>query len=201
MNLIDGKFYVGKDSKNDSNYFGSGIILNEAIKKYGKENFKKEVIDIAVDQEILNLKEEYWISYLNSKYPNGYNIADGGNSGPVMFGEDNPAKRPEVREKLSGENNPAKRPEVRERLRETKQGENNPAKRPEVRIKMSKTGKEVQSRPGVKAKRSIKMKEVMNKPEVKDRCSKSQSSSEVKEKIKIGKLRRNMEQNQIIPEF
>lgn len=35
-----------------------------------------------------------------------------------------------------GENNPAKRPECRKRISETKLGENNPAKRPEVREKL-----------------------------------------------------------------
>lgn len=43
-NLINNKIYVGKDSHNDSNYFGSGTILVKAIKKYGKENFKKEIL-------------------------------------------------------------------------------------------------------------------------------------------------------------
>jgi hypothetical protein len=33
-----------------------------------------------------------------------------------MLGENNPAKRPEVKEKMLGENNPAKRPEVRKKL-------------------------------------------------------------------------------------
>ena len=34
-NLINGKFYIGKDSKNDPNYLGSGKILKKAFKKYG----------------------------------------------------------------------------------------------------------------------------------------------------------------------
>ena len=38
---------------------------------------------------------------------------------------------------LKGESNPAKRPEVREKIRQGKIGKNNPAKRPEVREKLS----------------------------------------------------------------
>ena len=36
-NLINKKIYVGKDKKENPNYFGSGKILSLAIKKYGKK--------------------------------------------------------------------------------------------------------------------------------------------------------------------
>tara|TARA_R110000737_G_scaffold210872_1_gene228464 strand:+ start:6509 stop:7141 length:633 start_codon:yes stop_codon:yes gene_type:complete len=36
-NLLNGKFYYGSGTK--ENYLGSGIAINRAIKKYGKENF------------------------------------------------------------------------------------------------------------------------------------------------------------------
>jgi hypothetical protein len=58
--------------------------LNAAIKKYGKENFKKEIIDTADDIIELNEKEKYWIEKLNSIVPNGYNIASGGDGGYTM---------------------------------------------------------------------------------------------------------------------
>jgi len=59
-----------------------------------------------------------------------------GGSHPSIKGENNPAKRPEVRQKIS-ENNSMKRPEVRARF----SGERSPAKRPEVRAKISSTKK------------------------------------------------------------
>jgi len=37
-NLINGKYYIGKDKYNNPSYLGSGFILYQAIKKYGKEN-------------------------------------------------------------------------------------------------------------------------------------------------------------------
>ena len=39
-NLVNGKIYIGKDSKNNPNYLGSGNLLKKALIKYGKENFK-----------------------------------------------------------------------------------------------------------------------------------------------------------------
>jgi hypothetical protein len=60
-NLINGKIYVGQDSKNNPKYLGSGIVLNHAIKKYGKDNFKKEILEHCIDKNDMDIKEKYWI--------------------------------------------------------------------------------------------------------------------------------------------
>jgi hypothetical protein len=46
-NLINNKKYIGqhKSKSFDLNYLGSGKLIVEAIKKYGKDNFKTEVIE------------------------------------------------------------------------------------------------------------------------------------------------------------
>lgn len=51
------------------------------MKKYGKENFKLEIIDSAISMKELNEKEIFWISTLNTLSPNGYNLTTGGSSG------------------------------------------------------------------------------------------------------------------------
>lgn len=84
-NLINNKIYIGKDTTSDPNYFGSGLLINRAFKKYGKENFTKEVIDIADDFDDLSSKEIYWISQYNSTDKKiGYNIATGGDGGDTL---------------------------------------------------------------------------------------------------------------------
>ena len=79
-NLINGKFYVGKDERNKPDYLGSGINLNRAIKKYGIENFIKETIEVCSTKEELNEREKYWIKETKSQEI-GYNIAEGGSGG------------------------------------------------------------------------------------------------------------------------
>lgn len=76
-NLINGKFYVGKDERNKPDYFGSGINLQRAIKKYGKENFTKETLEVCSTREELIEREIYWIKKTKAQEI-GYNIADGG---------------------------------------------------------------------------------------------------------------------------
>lgn len=89
-NLVTGKKYVGKrsaKSEGDS-YFGSGIALADAIKKYGKKNFKKTILEDNIpDNALANERERHWIKELNTKKPNGYNLTDGGDGGLGMSEE------------------------------------------------------------------------------------------------------------------
>jgi hypothetical protein len=84
-NLLNSKIYIGKNITNNNFYIGSGILLNRAIKKYGKENFIKEIIDTAETIEELNEKEKIWIAFYNSQNRDiGYNIAAGGDGGDTL---------------------------------------------------------------------------------------------------------------------
>lgn len=47
-NLVNGKIYIGihRTKKPNDNYLGSGKNLLKSVKKYGKQNFKKEVLKV-----------------------------------------------------------------------------------------------------------------------------------------------------------
>ena len=73
-NLITGKKYIGKDSYNNPEYLGSGSLLLEDIKKYGRENFKKDILEYCT-KDNLGEREEYWIQILDAtKSKDFYNI-------------------------------------------------------------------------------------------------------------------------------
>ena len=88
-NLLNSKRYVGQSSHfnsdeefQKSNYWGSGIAIGNAIKKYGKENFRKWVLIHGIEtKEQLDHYEKLCIKRLNTKKPNGYNLTDGGDGG------------------------------------------------------------------------------------------------------------------------
>jgi hypothetical protein len=89
-NLLNSKIYIGKDVSSDPKYYGSGVIINNAIKKYGIENFLKEVIDTATSKKELSEKEKYWISHYNSTNREiGYNISNGGDGGDTISNNPN----------------------------------------------------------------------------------------------------------------
>jgi len=78
-NCINEKVYIGKSEKLfNKNYYGSGILLEKAIKKYGKGNFKIEVLEELLTIDELNEREKYWIEYYSD---NSYNLAEGGTGG------------------------------------------------------------------------------------------------------------------------
>ena len=86
-NLINEKIYIGqhKGKTIDNKYFGSGILIKRSLKKYGKENFKCELIDNADNKSDLDSKEIYWIEKLDSRNIEiGYNIVSGGNGGNLI---------------------------------------------------------------------------------------------------------------------
>lgn len=80
VNLVNGKFYVGKQASTIKWYLGSGTALKSAIKKYGRDNFKKEILEVCTSLEHLAEREIFWIKKLNA-IKEGYNIAEGGTGG------------------------------------------------------------------------------------------------------------------------
>jgi len=67
-NSINGMIYIGKTKFNNKNYLGSGIKITNAIKKYGKENFTREIIEECEDSEV-SQREIFWIAAYKSTEP------------------------------------------------------------------------------------------------------------------------------------
>lgn len=84
-NLINGKIYIGQDSKNNDNYFGSGDLIKKAIKKYGLINFKKEILCLCETQKELNeMEQKFILDYCSTNKSIGYNICVGGTNGTML---------------------------------------------------------------------------------------------------------------------
>lgn len=93
-NLINNKIYIGKTARDfecrlnehfstkalerDVNSGRDNSYLHKAILKYGKNNFKYEIIDTALDAEELNQKEKFWIKHFKDLGFLLYNLTDGG---------------------------------------------------------------------------------------------------------------------------
>lgn len=99
-NLISGKIYIGQrkyqHNCEDASYLGSGTKFLNALKKYGKESFSREIIEETYSREDAAEKEIKWIAYYNSTNIDiGYNIELGG------LGTSEHLTPIEVREKIS----------------------------------------------------------------------------------------------------
>lgn len=93
-NLVDNLIYIGQKKSNHflgNGYLGSGKLIKKAIKKYGRNNFKVELLEEIFTPEDMDAREIYWISYYNSTdHTIGYNISEGGFVNRTMVGENNP---------------------------------------------------------------------------------------------------------------
>lgn len=86
-NTVNNKYYIGKHQTKDlsDGYMGSGTLLKRAIKKYGVENFSKEILHVFETEEEMNAKEKELVQLSE----NSYNLCEGGKGG---FGYINQSK-------------------------------------------------------------------------------------------------------------
>jgi group I intron endonuclease len=193
-NLINGKRYVGQTSKSLEHRFKghcaneSGCwLLNQAIQKYGANNFSIEPI-IEVDTKILanEFEIELIIRYC-SKAPNGYNLTDGGD------GCFNPSL--ETREKLS------KWQKGRKFTLEHRQKLSEAAKRHRssegVREQMSKRQILRMSNQDNRNALSETLKIVMNRPETLEKLSKASKGRKLSDDHKQKLKKINQETNAV----
>lgn len=82
-NRLNNKFYVGKHKTEDKDdgYLGSGILIKKAVKKYGKENFTKELLFECATEEEMNQRETDIVDEDFIERPDTYNVMPGGQGG------------------------------------------------------------------------------------------------------------------------
>lgn len=90
-NLINGKIYIGchKTGNINDDYLGSGIILKRSIKKYGRENFVKEILHSFSSLEEMLEMEEKLVNEDFIKESTNYNMTIGGYSGGFYYIKEN----------------------------------------------------------------------------------------------------------------
>lgn len=79
-NMVNGKIYIGCHMTRDVNdgYMGSGKRLGYAKKKYGVENFKKEILSIHETSEEMLAEEAYLVNEEFLGREDVYNLTCGG---------------------------------------------------------------------------------------------------------------------------
>jgi group I intron endonuclease len=93
VNKNNSKIYVGKTSKSLEERFSGHLkcakdkvnrYLYDSMNHHGYESFEILEIEECKSDEELNEHEKFWIKQLNSLYPNGYNMTDGGDGGNTV---------------------------------------------------------------------------------------------------------------------
>lgn len=118
-NIINNKIYIGQTTESLEKRFSRHVgyqsegndKFHRAIKKYGKENFKIELVEEVENQIILNEREQFWISELDS-INNGYNTVNDG----YKHGGDTLTNNPnieEIKEKISKKSSRGKNSQAR----------------------------------------------------------------------------------------
>jgi len=177
VNKINWMGYIGQtilslEERMDYHYYEKrNLYFHNALRYYGFDNFFWYIICYCSSKQEMDEKEKYYIKYFESKFPNGYNLTDGGEGNfgwhpteeakqknreahlgkpsgkkgkkqPATSGENNPAKRPDVRAKISAKRSGQKlgppSEEARENLRKALIGKKRPPFSEEWKKNLSK---------------------------------------------------------------
>lgn len=122
-NKINGKMYIGSHNGKKKNYIGSGLSFLDAVKKYGIENFERDIlyqgpdfrkvedrilkeVDAARSNEYYNQKNEAMGGAFHGQR-NGMFGKKHSSESRFRCGSSNRGKKlPEISQRMSGEKNP-----------------------------------------------------------------------------------------------
>ena len=84
-NLKNGKYYIGMHSTNnlEDGYMGSGKRLRRSLIKYGKENFKSEILEFLPERKTLVEREKEIVNEELLKDTLSMNLKQGGEGGTI----------------------------------------------------------------------------------------------------------------------
>ena len=108
VNKIDGKMYVGQTIRPLNVRFGkhcyADSLLGRAIRKYGREHFRCEILKHCASKAEMDAWEKFFIAALKTKKPYGYNLTDGGEG--IIGWHHTPETCAKISAALCGENHP-----------------------------------------------------------------------------------------------
>ena len=107
-NILNNKFYVGMHSTNDMDdgYLGSGKILKNSIKKYGRHNFSIQILEHCNSKSDLINREKAIITKELIDNPLCMNINLGGGSSWVMTAPWDTERKERYSVMMTGQGNP-----------------------------------------------------------------------------------------------
>jgi hypothetical protein len=175
-NTINNKIYVGVHQTTDINdkYMGSGTVINNAYKKYGKDLFVKTILEYFDNREDMIRRE---IEIVNEEFlarSDTYNVRRGGTGGFDYINKNG-----------LNINHVPRSDDFKKNLSE-RMKRDNPSKRPDAKERMSTATKKVMERGTHPFLDSEKQRELSNRPRkdgrTKSEVSKETASRMVKEK-------------------
>lgn len=134
---VTGKYYVGVTRQKyvytriRQHKKGKKQFVDTELKKIGWQQCDWFIVEENIPANLISEREQYWVAFFNSVYPNGYNKTLGG-IGNIVVSDDTRAKLSEIalERDMSGENNPMygkhHTDEVKTAQSERMKGENNP---------------------------------------------------------------------------
>jgi hypothetical protein len=89
INLLNYKTYIGihKTNNLDDGYLGSGFALVKAVEKYGRESFKREILEFCNSYDELLELEKVYVDLEWVKDKSNYNLKTGGQSSGILSDE------------------------------------------------------------------------------------------------------------------